>query len=50
MNAGQASHACTELATFARAVYELALRAQLTPAQAQHLIGAARRIRSVISC
>jgi hypothetical protein len=50
MNAGQAAHACTELATFGRAVYELAWRAQLTPAQAQHLIDAARRIRSVIGC
>ena len=50
VKAGQTSHACDELATFAKAAYELARHAQLTPAQAKHLIDAARRIRAVLAC
>ncbi len=50
VNAGQTLHACNELATFAKAVYELARHAQLTSAQAKHLIDAAIRIRAVLAC
>ena len=50
VNEGETSRACNELATFAKAAYELARRGQLTPAQAKPLIEAAIRIRAVLAC
>jgi hypothetical protein len=50
VKAGQTSHACSELTTFGQAVYDLARRAQLTPAQASRLIDTAKRIKAVLAC
>ena len=44
------SHACNELTAFGKAVYDLALRGQMTPADAGRLIDAAKRIKAVLAC
>lgn len=50
VQAGQTSHACDELATFTKAVYDMARHAQLTLSQAKHLMDTSRRIRAVLAC